>query len=74
MWIRSQDKKYLIEPVNINVERNLGGKHKYILMATGKGISAVIVGQFLTQEEAYLELDHIQSFIEMNPEGIYQVR
>lgn len=74
MWIRSQNRKHLINPNNIVVERNLGGKKKFALMSNTIGLSTVIIGLFDTKEDAILELDHIQAAIESNPSGTYQIR
>lgn len=74
MWIRSQDKKHLVQPTNINVERNFGGKNKYAIMCNVVGLSAVVLGAWPTEEEAIMEIDRMQAAIESNPSGTYQVR
>lgn len=65
MWVRSQNKKELIDCTKFTVTRNIGGKKKYAI--TGSiidgffGRKEIILGLYDTDEHAINELTRLQS-------------
>ncbi|BAX82138.1 hypothetical protein [Labilibaculum antarcticum] len=77
MWIRSQDKKQLIQIASLLITRNFGGKLKFAIIGSIAGASifsnSQIVGLYKTKTEALQELDIIQKYLETGDTGVYQV-
>jgi len=68
MWVRSQDKKELIDVTRFSVSKNSFSKDKAAIVGYYGGSStlegnAVIIGNYADQEEASRELDRIQGIL-----------
>nr|AOE12210.1 hypothetical protein [uncultured bacterium] len=77
MWIRTQDKKKLMQITSFSITRNYGGKLKFAVVGSIAGASAFsnlkIVGLYKTEDETLQELDVIQKYLETGNTGVYQV-
>jgi hypothetical protein len=77
MWIRTQDKKQLMQIASFSITRNFGGKLKFALAGGIAGASVIsnikIVGLYKTKPEALQELDIIQQYLESSDTGVYQI-
>lgn len=79
MWIRTQDKKELVDLKRFSVYRPIiiGGKKKdptFVINGHFSSTTVIEVGKYFTQEEALLELDNIHKYMLENPNGIYEVQ
>ncbi len=70
MWIRTQNKQQLMKVINVYAESERG---KVVLIGEDRE-TAVEIGTYSSMEEAIAELDNLQTFIDMFPDRVYQVR
>lgn len=76
MWIRTQDRKDLVEVVRVNIANDLFGK-KVTISGDFNGQYAggrLVLGQYESLEEALSILDEIQSALALNEKSIYEMR
>lgn len=81
MWIRSQDKKVLIDAKTLCAgtlqkqkrDKNFNSILVGVLSASTLDNDDIIIGSFDTLEEALEELDRIQEHIAKSCPGVYQV-
>ncbi len=78
MWVRTQDKKQMLQVNSFSIARNYGGKRKFALMGTIAtsslfGSQSTILGSYTTEYDAIQELDSIQNYHQEGHEGVYQV-
>lgn len=72
MWIRSRDKKRLINADYLHVMKNIGGKNKGILCASVGDVD-VSLAVYPTIEQAIDVLDDIQQAIIKNQLTVYEL-
>ena len=72
MWIRTQDKKQLINISSISITRNYGGRNRFALIAMIINQSKV-VGFYRSEFDALQELDNIQKHLDNGKTEVYQV-
>lgn len=73
MWIRSQDKKILVNVTKIYINKVF--KSVSIIAETENSTSfATTLGEYESIERANMELDSIQNFISENPTKVYEVK
>lgn len=76
MWIRSQDKKQLINVTKVYISSLTMGK-KGKISVLGDGViptSGCVLGKYSTMDEALLEIDEIEKAIINNPDKVYHMR
>lgn len=78
MWVRTQDKKKMLQVNSFSITRNFGGKQRYALTGTTAtssffGSQSIILGFYTTEPDALQELDSIQNYFKGSQEGVYQV-
>ncbi len=78
MWVRTQDKKQMLQVNSFSITRNYGAKLKFALMGTTAtsslfGSQTTILGFYTAEPDAIQELDHIQNYLQGGHEGVYQV-
>ncbi len=80
MWIRTQDKKGLVDVIKVDIARIYGDKIKKIIiwgrfapdgLFTSNRIS---LGMYPSMEEAIAEINEIEKAILNDPNGVYHMR
>lgn len=79
MWIRTQDKKELVNIIRFTISNAIGGSKKGVIRGKYAGDTlfsdnSVSLGTYSTVEDAKRELDDIERFIKENPNGIYEMK
>lgn len=79
MWIKSQNKKELVNVIRFSLNRNFGGKNKAALVGQFASSSffqsnQVILGEFPTMEDAQKELASIEAFLNEGNSGVYSIK
>ena len=80
MWIKSQDKKELVKVIRVYTSRIFGDKKgKYILWGQFSGTNLfgenkTTLGIYPTEERLQEELALIESALQENPDGFYEMR
>lgn len=73
MWIRSQDKKTLVNVSKIYINKVF--KNVSIIGETENSTSfATTLGEYESIEMANIELDSIQNFISLNKSNVYEIK
>lgn len=67
MWVRSQNKKSLLEITSFNIERNYGGKKKIAITGSFGSLNVFhfnikILGLYKSEDEAINEMNKIEGF------------
>lgn len=78
MWVRTQDKKQLVDIIKYSIDRNFGGKNKRAIVGVYAQSSffqstTVILGFYKTEAEAINELDNIQLHLENSENKVYEM-
>ncbi len=78
MLIRTQDKKGIVDAIEINTSKELWGKNNYIYARyAGKTFFSennILIGVYQEEEAVILEIDEMLKFFTTNPTGIYEMR
>lgn len=80
MWIRTQEKKELVNVIKVEVARIFGDKNNKAIIwgrfAPSSLFSSnrVYLGSYSTVDEALNELNEIEKSIIENPKGVYHMR
>ncbi len=72
MWIRSQDKKSLMDVCSFNI--HVQSKRKTIIWAYTNGTAQIELGSYPDLKTAELELDAIHEAIDSNPNTVYVMK
>lgn len=74
MWIRSQDKKTLMDANLLFVNKNYGGKLKGVLLGkTSSSAEERILGFYETEDKALDELDRIIAAMKADKDEVIQI-
>ncbi|BBF43642.1 hypothetical protein lbkm_2330 [Lachnospiraceae bacterium KM106-2] len=79
MWIRTQNKKELVEVQRVNVARIFGDKKKKAILwgyTTARSLFSegrVELGKYSSEEAAIAEMDRIEEYLVTNSIGVYQI-
>lgn len=77
MWIRTQDKKELVDVIKFEISSIFGDKRNKVVIFGRFGAESlfasnrVVLGKYATKEEAISEIDKIEKYILSNPNGVY---
>ena len=80
MWVRTQDKKALVNIIGVEISSIFGYKRKGVVvwgrfapqgLFYSKGIS---LGIYSTMDDAIAEIDEIEKCILNNPNGVYTMK
>ena len=80
MWIRTQDKKELVNVIKVYISNLQIGKNSTVSilgdLATNRLFSSntIFLGKYPTMTEALHELDEIEKSITNNPNGVYHMQ
>ena len=80
MWIRTQNKKELVDVIKVEIASIWGDKrNKAIIWGrfAADGIfssNRVSLGMYSTMEDAIAEIDEIEKYILNNPNGVYTMK
>lgn len=77
MWIRSQDKKELVNVIKIEIFGDKNGKAVIWGQFTTENLfstNKVSLGSYSTVDEAIKEINEIEKSIIENPNGVYHMR
>lgn len=80
MWIRTQNKKELVDVIRVEIASIFGDKRNKVIVwgrfATDGIFSSnrVSLGMYPTMEDAIAEIDEIQKCILNNPNGVYTMK
>jgi len=76
MWVRTQNKKEVVEIGRLKISKNIGGIKKFTLLGFTKtgffGSDQIVLGFYIDEQSALKELDDITS--NFNPNTIYHVK
>lgn len=80
MWVRTQDKKALVNIIGVEISSIFGYKRKGVVvwgrfapqgLFSSNGIS---LGIYSTMDDAIAEIDEIEKCILNNPNGVYTMK
>lgn len=80
MWIRTQNKKELVNVIKVEIASILGNKRNKVIVwdrFAPDGIfssNKVSLGMYSTMEDAIAEIDEIEKCILNNPNGVYTMK
>lgn len=80
MWIRTQDKKELINVIKVEISSIFGDKRNKVIVwgrfAPDSLFSSnrVSLGMYPTMEDAIAEINEIEKCILNNPNGVYNMK
>jgi len=80
MWIRTQNKKELVNVINVSIASIFGGKPNKVIVwghfAPDSFFSSnkVSLGMYPTMEDAITQINEIEKYIISNPNGVYDMK
>jgi len=80
MWIRTQDKKELVNVIKVSISSIFGDKRNkvivwgYFVPDSLFSSNRVSLGMYPTMEDAITQIDEIEKCILANPNGVYNMK
>lgn len=77
MWIRSQDKKHLLDVTGLEVGKVFGGKKKGMISAfmnSSQVVHNFVLAQYDTEKEALDELNRFEDHIAETPNEVFKFK
>lgn len=79
MWVRTQDKKELVNVIKFEISSIFGDKKNKVVIFGRFGAESLftsnrtVLGKYATREDAIAEIDEIEKYIVNNPNGVYDM-